>query len=187
MRHRRRGRILGRTPSHRRAMLKNMAASLFLTELDQEGEKGAPKVQGRIVTTLQKAKEVRPVVEKCITIARRALTSIEEARSLATEAKRGSSEWKKWREGEGWQKWAQAAAPGVAARRRVFTMLRDKTATKIVFETIAPRFKDRDGGYTRIMKLARPRLGDAGDRAILEFVGVRDRKAEKAKKPAFSE
>jgi large subunit ribosomal protein L17 len=167
-------------------MLRNLAASLFLTELDQEGEAGAPKVQGRVITTLQKAKEVRPLVERCITIARRALPSIEEARSLEPEAKRGSSEWKKWREGEGWQKWAKAAAPGVNARRRVFSLLRDKTATKIVFETIAPRFRDRPGGYTRILKLARPRVGDAGTRAILEFVGVRDRKVEKAAKPAFN-
>jgi len=60
----------------------------------------------------------------------------------------------------------------VAARRRVIQLLGDKQATRIVFEKIAPRFVDRPGGYTRILKLATPRLGDAGPRAVLEFVGA---------------
>ena len=50
--------------------------------------------------------------------------------------------------------------------------LRDKQAVRVLFETIAPRFADRPGGYTRIMRLAKPRLGDNGTRAILELVGV---------------
>ncbi|MCB9875378.1 MAG: 50S ribosomal protein L17, partial [Planctomycetaceae bacterium] len=70
MRHRRRGRILGRSPSHRRAMLRNLASSLILTERDAEFDQNAPKVKGRVTTTLHKAKEVRPLVEKCVTIAR---------------------------------------------------------------------------------------------------------------------
>ena len=61
-------------------------------------------------------------------------------------------------------------APVVKARRRVVQLLGDKKAARIVFEVVAPRFADRPGGYTRILKLAKPRLGDAGDRAILEFV-----------------
>ena len=61
MRHRRKGRVLGRSPSHQRAMLRNLASSLVLTEREFEpGEPGAPKVPGRIVTTVAKAKEVRP-------------------------------------------------------------------------------------------------------------------------------
>ena len=72
MRHRRKGRVLGRSPSHQRALLRNLASALMLTEREVEaGEPGAAKVRGRIVTTLPKAKEVRPVVERCITIARR--------------------------------------------------------------------------------------------------------------------
>lgn len=51
------------------------------------------------------------------------------------------------------------------------TLLGDKQAARILFEKVAPRFVDRPGGYTRILKLATPRLGDAGPRAILEFVG----------------
>ena len=63
-------------------------------------------------------------------------------------------------------------APAVTARRRVVQLLGDKKAARVVFEQIAPRFVDRPGGYTRILKLATPRLGDAGPRAILEFVGA---------------
>jgi large subunit ribosomal protein L17 len=65
-------------------------------------------------------------------------------------------------------------------------LLGDKQAVGVLFETVAPRFVDRPGGYTRILKLARPRLGDAGTRAVIEFVGnARDRKTEKPQKPAF--
>jgi large subunit ribosomal protein L17 len=62
-------------------------------------------------------------------------------------------------------------APAVKARRRVVQLLGDKKAARVLFERIAPRFMDRPGGYTRILKLATPRLGDAGPRALLEFVG----------------
>ena len=64
MRHRRRGRRLGRSSSHRRAMFRNLASALILTERDAEFDPNPPKVKGRIVTTLQKAKEIRPLVEK---------------------------------------------------------------------------------------------------------------------------
>jgi len=67
----------------------------------------------------------------------------------------------------------------------VIRLLGDKQAARICFEEVAPRFADRPGGYTRILRLAKPRLGDAGTRAILEFVGVRDRQAQQAQAPAF--
>jgi len=144
----------------------------MLTERDVEaGEVGAPKVAGRIVTTLAKAKEVRPLVERCITIAKRGLVSLDNARAFGTTAARDSAEWKKWRTSSQWNQWAQAVSPAVAARRRVVQLLGDKQAARIVFEKVAPRFRDRPGGYTRILKLATPRLGDAGPRALLEFVG----------------
>ncbi|MCA9155486.1 MAG: 50S ribosomal protein L17 [Planctomycetales bacterium] len=185
MRHRRRSRQLGRSSSHRRALLRNLASALFLTERDAEFDENAPKVKGRIITTLPKAKEVRPLVEKCITIARRALPQIEAAEQHGTSADRNSDEWKRWRNSDQWQKWANAMAPVVAARRRALQLLGDKQAVRILFDDIAPRFKDRPGGYTRIMKLAKPRLGDAGDRAILEFVGQHDRVAQRSERPAF--
>lgn len=172
MRHRRKGRVLGRSPSHQRALLRNLASALMLTEREAEaGEAGAPKVAGRIITTLAKAKEVRPLVERCVTIAKRGLEASGKAREFATSAARDSAEWKRWRESDAWTQWARAAAPAVKARRRVVQLLGDKQAARILFERIAPRFTDRPGGYTRILKLATPRLGDAGPRAILEFVG----------------
>ena len=185
MRHRRRGRILGRNPSHQRALLRNLASSLFLTERDAELDDNAPKVKGRVITTLAKAKEVRPLVEKCITIARRSLSAQEEAQQFATDADRDSDGWRKCRKSAKWSKWNQAIASVVTARRRTLRLLGDKKAVEILFDEIAPRFADRDGGYTRILRLAHPRLGDAGIQAILEFVGVRDRVIERSEKPAF--
>ena len=168
-------------------MLRNMASSLFLTERDAEYDKNKPKVKGRIVTTLPKAKEVRSLVEKCITIARRSLQHAEEAEQFATHAKRGSDEWRQWRKSERWRQWCDARAPVVAARRRALQLLGDKQAVKVLFDEIAPRFADRDGGYTRVLKLAQPRLGDAGKRAILELVGVRDRVTVRSERPAFAD
>ena len=155
MRHRRKGRVLGRSPSHQRALLRNLASALMLTERETEaGEVGAPKVAGRIIT-----------------IAKRGLVSLDKAKEFATTADRNSAEWKKWRTGGQWSQWAKTISPAVVARRRVVTLLGDKHAARILFEKIAPRFVDRPGGYTRILKLATPRLGDAGPRAMLEFVG----------------
>ena len=129
MRHRAAGNHLGRTSSHRIAMTRNMAASLIEHE--------------RVVTTLPKAKVVKPFVEKLVTLAK------EES---------------------------------VHRRRLAFAKLRDKQATKKLFETIGPRFKSRPGGYCRILRLAKPRLGDNGSRAILEF--VERTKKEKEETPA---
>lgn len=196
MRHKRRGRHLGRTSSHRKAMLRNLACSLFLTERDPDYYKGLfqsdgktevnpPKHRGRVVTTLQKAKEVRPLVEKCITIAKKAVPHLEKAEEFASSEERNTDAWQKWRQSEQWQKWADARAPVVNARRRVFSLLRDKEAVEILFEEVAPRFVEREGGYTRIMKLAKPRLGDAGVQAIIEFVGQHDKVKKQSAKPEF--
>jgi len=187
MRHRRRGRKLGRNPNHQRALLRNLASALFLTERDAEFEDNAPKVKGRVITTIAKAKEVRPLVEKCVTIARRSLSAQEEASQHATDAERNTDAWRSWRGSDQWSKWNAAIAPALAARRRALRLLGDRQAVNILFDDIAPRFADRDGGYTRILRLAHPRLGDAGTRAILEFVGVRDRVIEHSEKPSFDE
>ncbi|HTU24817.1 MAG TPA: bL17 family ribosomal protein [Pirellulales bacterium] len=185
MRHRRKGRKLGRCPSHQRALLRSLATALFLTERDAEHDENRPKVKGRIITTLEKAKEVRPVVEKAITLACRAIESTRDAEKFATTAERNSEAWKKWRASDQWRKWAHAVAPLVDARRRALVMLGDKQAVRILFSDVAPRFIGRSGGYTRVLRLAKPRLGDNGTRAILEFVGVRDRVTERAQKPTF--
>ena len=196
MRHKRRGRHLGRTSSHRKALLRNLACALFLTERDPDFYEGMfqsdgktevkpPRFRGRIVTTLHKAKEVRPLVEKCITIAKKAVPHIQQAEEFGTDQDRNSEGWSKWRKSDNWQKWAEARAPVVNARRRVFSMLRDKEAVEILFDEIAPRFVERNGGYTRVMRLAKPRLGDAGIRAILELVGQNDKVKKQSAKPAF--
>jgi large subunit ribosomal protein L17 len=185
MRHRRRGRKLGRKPNHQRALLRALATALFLTERDAELDDNKPKVKGRIITTMEKAKEVRPLVERCITIARRALPHLDAADQLEPHADRNSEQWRAWRQSERWSEWNKTIAPVLAARRRAVQLLGNKQAVRILFEDIAPRFADRDGGYTRILRLAKPRLGDAGTRAILELVGKNDRVHRKAARPAF--
>ncbi len=188
MRHRKLGRHLGRSSSHRKAMLRNLASSLFLTEREKSDfDTTLPAVSGRVITTVAKAKEVKPLVEKVITIARRSMKHALEAQQYATSAADNSAEWRAWRTGSEWQKWAACRAKVVHAYRRVYSLLGDKQATRIVFDVVAPRFEDRNGGYTRILKLATPRLGDAGPRAILEFVGKNDRAAKKSERPAFAE
>ncbi len=187
MRHRKRGRHLGRTSSHRRAMLRNLASALILTERDAEFDPNPPKVKGRIITTLEKAKEVRPLVEKCVTIAREGWRHEQRAAEHATTADRRTEQWNHWRQSPQWSAWCAAQAPAVAARRRVLRLLGDKQAVQVLFAEIAPRFADRPGGYTRILRLAKPRLGDAGTRAILEFVGQHDRVAEVSQRPLFAD
>jgi len=185
MRHRRRGRKLGRHPNHQRALMRSLASALILTERDAEDDENKPAVKGRIVTTIQKAKEVRPLVERAVTIAVRALPQLEAAARLESGGQRNSEEWKRWRSGPGWAEWNKTIAPVVAARRRTLQLLGSKQAVKVLFSEIAPRFSDRPGGYTRVLRLAKPRLGDAGVRAVLEFVGTHDRKRRKAARPAF--
>ena len=130
MRHRSAGNHLGRTSSHRIAMTRNLAASLIEHE--------------RVVTTLPKAKVVKPFVEKLVTIAKEESTH---------------------------------------RRQLVFGKLRDKNATRKLFETLGPRFQKRPGGYCRILKLSKPRLGDNGQRAILEFVERTPKKEPESQKP----
>lgn len=107
---------LGRTASHRQAMFANMAAALVKHE--------------QIVTTLPKAKALRPVVERLITL-----------------AKKGD----------------------LGSRRLALSRMRDETQTKKLFETLAPRYSARAGGYTRVLK-AGFRHGDNAPLAVIEFV-----------------
>ncbi len=188
MRHRMRGRRLGRNASHRKAMFRNMASSLIRSVRVDEDDPDRPKVPGRIVTTVAKAKELRPFVEKLVTLARRARPIEDAAREYATEAERNSDSWKSWRESDQWNQWNQAMAPALALRRRAFDILRDKEAVDILFDELAERFLDRPGGYTRIVRLAKVRLGDAGQQALIEFVGERDRvKTSKRQAPVVAD
>src|SRR5205809_6334849 len=127
MRHRNAGRKLSRNTSHRRALLRNLVTS-FLEH-------------GRLVTTLPKAKEIRPLAEKMITLGKR---------------------------------------DDLHARRQVQAYLLKEAIAKHVFDTIAPRFADRPGGYSRIVKLGY-RKGDGADLAIIELLGseLEAKKAER--------
>src|SRR3989454_10154080 len=130
MRHRNAHRKLSRNTSHRRALLRNLVTDF----LDH----------GRLMTTLPKAKEVRPLAEKMITLGKR---------------------------------------DNLHARRQLQSfIIREAVAAK-VFDTIAPRFADRNGGYSRIIKLGN-RQGDGADLAIIELLGSERevKKAERAEK-----
>jgi large subunit ribosomal protein L17 len=175
MRHKKRGRKLGRNASHRKALFRNMAAQLICSVRVEEDDEAAPKVPGRIVTTLAKAKELRPFVEKLVTLAVHAADHTRAASEFASNAERNSTEWKRWRESEQYARWNAAIAPAVAMRRRAFAILRDRKAVSILFSELAERFADRPGGYTRVVRLAEVRLGDAGRKALIEFSGERDR------------
>lgn len=140
MRHGNSGRKLNRTASHRKAMFANMAASLIEHE--------------QIVTTLPKAKEIRPIVEKLVTL-----------------GKRGD----------------------LHARRQAIAAIRDENQVRKLFDTIATRYADRNGGYLRIMK-AGFRHGDSAPMAVIEFVdrdvdakGAADRERLEAEEQAAEE
>lgn len=137
MRHRNRGRKLNRTWAHRKAMFANMAQALVEHE--------------QIVTTLPKAKELRPIVEKLVTL-----------------GKRGD----------------------LHARRLLVARTRSEETAKKIIEVLAPRYRERPGGYLRVLK-AGYRYGDDAPLAVIEFVdrdvsakGRRDREREAAARAA---
>ncbi|MFQ6618770.1 MAG: 50S ribosomal protein L17 [Fidelibacterota bacterium] len=141
MRHRKKGRKLNRTASHRKALLSNLAASLFEHK--------------QITTTTAKAKEARSLAERLITF-----------------AKRGD----------------------VSARREVLKYIPKKRIVNILFHEIAPKYRDRAGGYTRIVKLGE-RHGDSAPVSLLELVDFQKaaketkekKKSKKAEKSAKKE
>ena len=130
--------------------------------MDPDIEENAPKVKGRIITTLEKAKEVRPAGGEVHHY--RLSIDAGAGRRAAVRDQRGTQ----YRRVEAVAcesavaVLGQAMAPVLTARRRVLQMIGDKQAVRVLFSGIAPRFEQRDGGYTRILKLADPRLGDAG-------------------------
>jgi large subunit ribosomal protein L17 len=126
MRHNVAHRKLGRVTEHRLALLRNQAMALIRHE--------------RIETTMPKAKELRPFVERLITIAKRGVAS------------------------------AEAKGSSLHARRMVAAELQDKDIVGKLFETIAPRFAERPGGYTRILRVGF-RRGDSAEVAQIELIG----------------
>jgi len=130
MRHKVAGYKLGRTTSHRRSLLRNLATSLILEE--------------RIETTLPKAKALRPIVEKMITL-----------------GKRGN----------------------LASRRQAHSYLMTSAAVDKLFETVGPRFGDREGGFTRIVRVGWQK-GDGAEKAFIELLGSEKLVEEKKQKRA---
>lgn len=144
MRHRYAHRRLGRVSSHRKALLRNLATEL----LDHE----------HIVTTVPKAKEVRPIVERLITVAKR---------GVKADDPKGRT---------------------LAARRLVMTEIINEDVVTKLFDQLAPRFMDRPGGYTRILRLGH-RRGDGAETAQIELLGSEydPKKAEAEKEKAEQE
>lgn len=170
MRHRKAGFKLNRTAAHRQAMLRNMAASLF--------------EHGQIVTTIPKAKALQPFVEKIVTKARKGdLHSRRQVISMLG-GDRNAFAWtylpknpsdaereqvSKLRErAEGF---FDIPDSGEVERNRYGELRKAPKLVKHVFENVAPRFSDRPGGYTRIVKLGYRRLGDATPLCVIQFVG----------------
>ena len=141
MRHRNAHRKLGRDTSHRTALLRNQAEALLRHE--------------RIETTVPKAKELRPYVERLITIAKR---------GVKANDPKGVS---------------------LSARRLVMRDILNETVVTKLFNELAPRFMERAGGYSRILKLGH-RRGDAAEMALIELLGSEfdPKKAEAEKKAA---
>jgi large subunit ribosomal protein L17 len=138
VRHGRAHRKLGRVADHRVAMLRNQAQDLLRHE--------------RIQTTVPRAKELRPFVERIITIAKRSLADGGEAR-------------------------------GVTARRLVARDIQDRAVVVKLFDTIAPRFSERPGGYTRVLRLGY-RRGDDAEVAQIELIGSEYNPSAATEKPA---
>ena len=137
MRHRKHNHLLGVKTAHRISLVANLSCSLI--------------DNGRIKTTLAKARALRPSIEKAITLAKKAHATDDVAKKIHY-------------------------------RRQAIARLRSKDAVKKLFDELVEQFVGRNGGYTRIYKLAIPRLGDAADMAIIEFVEEIQKKKVKKKR-----
>lgn len=173
MRHRKAGYKLGRTTAHRTAMLRNMAASLF--------------EHGQITTTIPKAKAVQPLVEKIVTKAKRGdLHSRRQVISMlggdrrafawshvpgdASEDEKQSIEDRRERA----EAFFDIPESSEIERNRYGELRKAPKLARHIFENVAPRFEDRAGGYTRIVKLGYHRLGDAGELCVIQFCGAEE-------------
>lgn len=139
MRHRVKGRRLGRSSAHRKALRKNMIADLLCNE--------------QITTTEAKARAIRPAAEKMITLAKRGIVNGEVDQAREVHARR----------------LAAARLPKYRVARDEFGDEVEIDVVKRLFDEIAPRYLDRPGGYTRIVKVGK-RLGDNADMAVLMLV-----------------
>ncbi len=173
MRHRKAGFKLGRTTAHRASTLRNIAAGLF--------------EHGQVVTTLPKAKAVQPMVEKIVTLAKRG--DLHARRMVIAKIGRDRQGFDRLYLPKGASDAEKEAVGNLRERASSFFPVPEssqvernrygelRSAPKIVkhiFENVAPRFKDRAGGYTRIIKLGRHRIGDASELVLIQFVGAEE-------------
>lgn len=164
MRHRNAGRTLGRKTEHRVALFRNLSRALITHE--------------SIKTTVPKAKELRPIFEKLITLAKKAALTEDNTKALhyrrLAMAKLGPTH-------------------GTGVYDKDNNAVSDPTADTVLkklFNVLGPRYKNRPGGYTRILKLHTRRLGDAGEQAIIELIKdgeVKVRKETQAPAPVTTE
>ena len=153
MRHRKAGRKLNRNASHRLALFRNLSRALITHE--------------RITTTLPKAKELRPFIEKLITLAKKAALANDgspEGRTKALHYRRLAMAKLGPMHGTGVYTKDDELAESTDASKKPQTVLRK------LFSDVGPRYVDRAGGYTRILKLHVRRLGDNGEQAIIELL-----------------
>ncbi|MBI5762283.1 MAG: 50S ribosomal protein L17 [Planctomycetes bacterium] len=168
MRHKLAGRHLARTPAHHLAMRRNLAQSLF-----QYGE---------VTTTLPKAKEVRSFVEKLITLARKndlrsrqRVISILNDRSVISREEQeqfdamSSTQQDRVLRNRSGRRHRTGTVPA-SYNKKTYPFVA-RSVVHVLINEIAPRYKDRPGGYTRIIRLAKRRVGDNTDLAILQLVG----------------
>ncbi|ADD29340.1 bL17 family ribosomal protein [Meiothermus ruber] len=160
MRHQKAGRKLNRNSSHRVALFRNLAKSLLLSE------------NGRIVTTIPKAKELAGYMDSLITTAKKAPTLTVPEGVRFTKPKDKNGQVRPLKEGERMATPEELAAYAQRnhLRRLVLRDLHDPKLVKKLFEEIAPRYADRPGGYTRVLKLAERRRGDGTQLAVVELV-----------------
>lgn len=169
MRHRIKGRKLGRNGPHRKALFRNLCRAIVLT--CESSESGLSSSPGRIRTTLEKAKELRPFLERLVTIAVKAKLRSNEASKLISSYARETPEWKQWRSTKEGQSWLNAQSRYIHLQRALFSVLRSRYIVKLLIDGVAPKFVGRPGGYTRVVRIAKPRLADGARLAFLEFVG----------------
>jgi large subunit ribosomal protein L17 len=157
MRHKKAHRKLGRTTEHRISMLRNMATSLVNAEKEH------------IVTTVPKAKELRPFVEKAITLAKKAQAlNGEEASAREVHLRRQAARF--FHAGNSTFKEAASRFRGKKGEaKEPIERTAGVKAVKRLFDELGVRYKDRSGGYTRIIKLGR-RQGDNAEMAVIELV-----------------
>ncbi|MBX3359404.1 MAG: 50S ribosomal protein L17 [Phycisphaeraceae bacterium] len=173
MRHMRAGYRLGRTTAHRASTLRNIAAALF--------------EHGQITTTIPRAKAVQPMVEKIITLAKRGDLHARRLVIAKLGRDRMAFDWSyipknatdEEKAAVGRQRdRASAFFPipeaSTVERNRYGELRKAPRLVKHIFENVAPRFRDRAGGYTRIVKLGKARIGDGGELCVIQFVGAEE-------------